>query len=192
MSHSELKWGVRLKIIRGISQGLNYLHTEYASAEVPHGNLKSCNVLLTTSYEPLLSDYGFYPLINSAQASQALFALKTPEYIQYQQVAPKSDIYCFGIIILEIVTGKFPSQYLLNGKGGTDVVHWVHTAIAEQRESELIDPEIGNSSSDSVSDMKALLRIGAECTETNPEKRPSLNEIISRVEEIRGCVTSAF
>ncbi|CAM8887121.1 unnamed protein product [Rhodiola kirilowii] len=185
ISHSELKWAVRLKIIRGIAQGLNYLHKKYDSAEIPHGNLKSCNVLLSTNYDPHLSDYGFYPLINSAQAAQALFALKTPEYIQYQQVSPKSDIYCFGIIILEIVTGKFPSQYLLNGKGGTDVVHWVQTAISEQRESELIDPEIGNSLSECVSDMKVLLRIGAECTETNMDKRPSLNEIISRVEEIK-------
>uniref|UniRef100_A0A7N0TSI6 Protein kinase domain-containing protein n=1 Tax=Kalanchoe fedtschenkoi TaxID=63787 RepID=A0A7N0TSI6_KALFE len=182
-SHSELKWAVRLKMIRGIAQGLDYLHSEYASADIPHGNLKSCNILLSSNYDPLLSDYGFYPLINSAQAAQALFALKTPEYIQNQQVSPKSDIYCFGIIILETVTGKFPSQYLLNGKGGTDVVHWVHTAIAEQRESELIDPEI--SGSESVSDMEMLLRIGAECTDTNPEKRPSLNEIISRVEEIK-------
>uniref|UniRef100_A0A7N0UZR5 Protein kinase domain-containing protein n=1 Tax=Kalanchoe fedtschenkoi TaxID=63787 RepID=A0A7N0UZR5_KALFE len=184
-SHSELKWPVRLKIIRGIAQGLDYLHSEYASSDIPHGNLKSCNVLLGSNYDPLLSDYGFYPLINSAQAAQALFALKTPEYIQYQQVSPKSDIYCLGIIILEIVTGKFPSQYLLNGKGGTDVVHWVHTAISEQRESELIDPEIANSSSESVSDVEMLLRIGAECTHTNPDKRPSLNQIISRVEEVK-------
>ncbi|CAM8987539.1 unnamed protein product [Rhodiola kirilowii] len=184
-THTELTWQTRLKILKGIAHGLDYLHTEFASADVPHGNLKSSNVLLDADCQPLLSDYAFYPLINTTQAAQALFALKSPEYVQHQKVHPKSDVYCLGIIILEVVTGKFPSQYLTNGKGGTDIVHWVHSAIVDHREVELIDPEIAETASENgLDDMQKLLHIGAACTETNPDERPSIREVIRMVEDI--------
>lgn len=142
-------------------------------------------MLLDEHLEPLLSDYSFYPLIDTSRVAQALFALKTPEYIQYQKVHPKSDIYCLGIIILEVLTGKFPSQYLTNGKGGTDIVHWVHSAIADHREVELIDPEIAESASESgLDDMLKLLHIGATCTESNPDERPAIKEVIRLVEDM--------
>lgn len=89
-----------------------------------------------------------------------------------------------GIIILEILTGKFPSQYLNNQKGGTDVVQWVKSAISEQREAELIDPEIAGST-DSIQEMEKLLHIGAACTESNPEQRLDMKEAVRRVEELR-------
>ncbi|KAJ7956007.1 putative Receptor-like kinase [Quillaja saponaria] len=182
-THAELTWPTRLKIIQGIVRGLEFLHNEYASCDLPHGNLKSSNVLLSDDYEPLLNDFAFDTLINPSNAAQAMFAYKSPDYIQYQQVSPKSDVYCLGIIILEILTGKFPSQYLSNNKGGTDVVHWVSIAISEGRETEVIDPEIA-SNTDSLNQMLQLLQIGAACTESNPDQRLNMREAIRRIEEV--------
>ncbi|XP_059433253.1 pollen receptor-like kinase 3 [Corylus avellana] len=181
ISHAELNWPTRLKIIKGIARGMGFLHTEFACYDVPHGNLKSSNVLLGEDYEPLLSDYAFNPLINTTQAMQALFAYKSPEYAKYQQLSPKSDVYCLGIIILEILSGKFPSQYHNNGKGGIDVVQWVLTAMSENREEEVIDPEMA-SSTNSVKQMLQLLQIGAACIESNPEQRLDMREAIRRIE----------
>ena len=169
--------------MKGIARGLGFLHSEFATYDLPHGNLKSSNILLSDTYEPLLSDYAFHPLINPNNATEAMFAYKSPEYAQRQEVSPKSDVYCLGIIILEILTGKFPSQYLSNGKGGTDVVQWVSSAVAEKREAELIDPEIANDAN-AVSRMVELLRIGADCTQSNPQQRPEMKEAIRRIEEI--------
>ncbi|KAK3436135.1 hypothetical protein EUGRSUZ_C00787 [Eucalyptus grandis] len=183
--HAELNWPTRLKIIRGIGRGLGFLQSEFASYDLPHGNLKSSNVLLGEDYEPLLSDYAFHPLINPPQAVQAMFAYKAPESLQNQQVSPKCDVYCLGIVILEIVTGKFPSQYLSNGRGGTDVVKWVHSAISHKREEEVIDPEI-LSSANAMPQMLQLLHIGASCTESNPEHRIDLREAIRNIEEVKG------
>lgn len=183
--HAELNWATRLKIIQGIARGMGFLHSEFASADLPHGNLKSSNVLLGPNYDPLLSDYAFHPLINTTHAHEALFAYKSPEATsQPPSISPKCDVYCMGIIILEILTGKFPSQYLNNQKGGTDVVQWVRSAISEQREAELIDPEIAGST-DSVQEMERLLHIGAACTESNPEQRLDMKEAVRRVEELR-------
>lgn len=182
-SHAELNWPTRLKIIQGIAQGLGYLHTELSSFEVPHGNLRSNNVLLTLEYEPIVADYGYCSLI-SGQARESLLAYKSPEVVQYQQVSPKCDVYCLGVLILELITGKFPSQYSNSGTGGTDVVQWAKSAIAEGREAELYDPEIA-SSSDSRSEMEELLHVGAACTENNPEQRLDVREAIRRIEDIQ-------
>ncbi|KAK1549516.1 hypothetical protein Q3G72_003251 [Acer saccharum] len=163
---------------------LLYVLHEYASYDLPHGNLKSSNVLLDENYEPQLSDYAFHPLINPNSAAQAMFAYKTPEYTQFQQVSHKSDVYCLGIIILETLTGKFPSQYLSNGKGGTDVVQWVHSSISEDREIELIDPEISNDTN-SLGMMVKLLQIGADCTESDVQQRLDMSEAVRKIEEIQ-------
>ncbi|XWS17513.1 hypothetical protein CRYUN_Cryun33cG0074200 [Craigia yunnanensis] len=181
--HANLNWPTRLQIIQGIAQGLNFIHTEFATYEVPHGNLKSSNVLLTENYDPLLSDYAFQPLTNANNAAQGLFAYQSPEYLQYQQVSPKSDVYCLGILILEIITGKFPSQYLSNGKGGIDIVQWVQISISENQVEELVDPEIANDSG-SLNQMLQLLQIGAACTESNPDQRLHMKEAISRIQEV--------
>ncbi|KAL2493331.1 Pollen receptor-like kinase 3 [Abeliophyllum distichum] len=183
ISHAELNWPIRLMIVKGIVRGLGYLNAELASLELPHGNLKSSNVLLTETYEPLLTDYGFCSLISNTQATQVLVAYKSPEAMLQHPVSPKSDVYCLGIIILEILTGKFPSQYHNNGKGGVDLVQWVKSAIAEGREVELYDPDIA-SSTNSLGEMEQLLHIGAACTENNPEQRLDIIEAIRRIEGI--------
>ncbi|KAI7984500.1 Pollen receptor-like kinase 6 [Camellia lanceoleosa] len=113
--------------------------------------------LILPVYEPFLFDYAFYPLINSTQPVQAMFAYKSPEAILYQQVTRKSDVYCLGIIILEILTGKFPFQYLNNQKGGTNIVQWVWSAVSEKRETELIDPEIASTAATSLAEMEKLI-----------------------------------
>ncbi|PIN11269.1 Serine/threonine protein kinase [Handroanthus impetiginosus] len=184
IAHAELNWPTRLKIIKGVARGMGFLHTEFANYELPHGNLKSSNILLSPNYEPLLTDYALYSLISNTHSVQALFAYKCPEAVLYQQLSPKSDVYCLGIVILEIMTGKFPTQYLNNQKGGTDVVQWVRQAISEGRVAELIDPEIANTTS-SLEQMEKMLHIGATCTESDHEKRIEMREAIRNIEEVQ-------
>ncbi|KAI3463210.1 hypothetical protein Pfo_019873 [Paulownia fortunei] len=183
LSHAQLNWPVRFKIVQGIARGLGYLHTELSSLDLPHGDLKSSNVLLTPEYEPLLADYGFFSLISSSQAAQALTAYKSPEAVLHHHISPKCDVYCLGVIILEILTGKFPCQYLNNGEGGTDIVQWVRSAIAEGREADLFDPDIASTRS-YIGEMVQLLHIGAACTESKPEQRLDITEAIRRIEGI--------
>ncbi|KAK4479533.1 hypothetical protein RD792_015049 [Penstemon davidsonii] len=183
VSHTELNWPARFKIIQGIARGLDYLHIELSLLDLPHGDLKSSNVLLTPNNEPLLVDYGFCSLISSSQAAQALSAYKCPEAMYDHNISPKCDVYCLGIIILEILTGKFPCQYLNNGKGGTDLVQWVRSAIGEGREADLYDPDIANTRN-CLGEIEQLLRIGAACTESNVDKRLDIREAIKRIESV--------
>lgn len=182
-SHADLTWRVRLKIIKGIAQGLRFLHSHFSSNELPHGNLKSSNVLLTSDYEPLLTDYALHSLVNP-NLFHALFAYQTPDFQQYQLISQKVDVYCLGIIILEVITGKVPSQYDVNIKGSINVVEWVLEAISERREVEVIDPEIVDTPN-ALHQMLKMVQIGAACTEHNPEQRINMSEAIRRIEDVR-------
>ncbi|XP_051136060.1 pollen receptor-like kinase 3 [Andrographis paniculata] len=184
IAHAELSWPVRRKIILGIARGLGYLHTELSSLDLPHGDLKSSNILLSTDHEVLLTDYGFSAFTNAGQAAQALMAYKSPEAVVQQHVSPKCDVFCLGIVILEIVTGKFPSQYGGNAQGGADLVQWARSAMAEGREAELADQNVTNTAAGSVNEIVELLRIGAMCTENIPDQRLELGEAIRRIEGV--------
>lgn len=180
--HAELNWETRLKIAKGVARGLGFLYSEFPSLELPHGNLKSSNVLLSDDHEPLLSDYALGPLMSPASAAKSMFAYRTPDR---GAVSRKTDVFCLGLILLEILTGKFPSQYHTNGKGGTDVVHWALSAAGDG-EAELLDPDmLATAGPSAVAQMRALLRVGIACVEPAPHLRIDLREAISRIEQIR-------
>ncbi|KAI4377818.1 hypothetical protein MLD38_015392 [Melastoma candidum] len=177
--HDDLNWPMRLKIIRGIARGLGFLHSEFATYDLPHGNLKSVNILLTDTYEAVLNDYAFHPLVDTPQSPQVLQAYKAPE--SSYRLSPKCDVYCLGVVILEVLMGKFPSQY---GRGGTDVVEWARSSILQQREVDIIDPALAKDLPSSKNRMLHLLHIGAACSESDPDRRPSITEAIREIEEV--------
>ncbi|XP_050231373.1 pollen receptor-like kinase 3 [Mercurialis annua] len=181
-SHGELNWPLRLRIISGIARGLFYLHTELASFDLPHGNLKSSNIFLNSQNEPVIAEFGFNKLTIPSVGKQALLAFKSPEAAQ-SGVSPKCDIYCLGLVILEILTRKVPCQYLNNGKGGIDLVQWVQSSISQGRETELLDPDIANNAN-SLGKMRAMLHIGACCAESNPAQRIDLRVALQKIEDI--------
>ncbi|KAJ4754268.1 Leucine-rich repeat protein kinase family protein [Rhynchospora pubera] len=185
MDHAALDWPTRALIARGIARGMVHLHTNLSSLDLPHGNLKSGNILLAPDFQPLLVDFGFCPLLSPSAAQQAMLGFQSPEHLlSGQPVSKKSDVYCFGIVLLELLSGKFPSQYLQNGKGGTDLIVWANHAISEAREAEFFDPSFLEKSKPSLPDMKRLLHIAVDCVEPDVEKRPDMKEATSRIEVV--------
>ncbi|KAH1210323.1 Pollen receptor-like kinase 6 [Glycine max] len=136
---------------------MHYLYIVLASSDLPHQYLKSSNVPIGPNNEPMLVDYG---------------------------VSRSCAVYYLGVVIIEILTARFPSQYVSNGKGGADVVQSVETAISEGRESKVLDPKIAGSRNWLVS-MEQLLHIGAACTKSNPQQRLDMVEAIRRIMEIK-------
>ncbi|KAK8664407.1 hypothetical protein V6N13_084199 [Hibiscus sabdariffa] len=145
-SHVEHDWPAGLKIVPVIARGLDYLHIELSSLEVSHGNLESSNVLLGPDNHPFLSDYGYR-------------RDRSPVCIHDSgKVSPKSDVYCVGIIILKILTGKFPSQYLSHKEDETDVVQLTEPALSERIQDELLGLEITDTQNSSLCNMERLLQ----------------------------------
>ncbi|CAL5443522.1 unnamed protein product [Camellia sinensis] len=190
-SHPSLGWPARLKIIKGVAKGLLYLYNELPSLIVPHGHLKSSNVLLNESFEPLLTDYGLVPVVNQEHAQDIMVAHKSPEYKQNGRITKKTDLWSFGILILEILTGKFPANYLQQGKGSdtntdTDLVTWVHSVAHEDNKctSEVFDKDMGVTKN-SEGEMLKLLKIGLACAQTDVEKRCDLKEAVEKIEDLK-------
>lgn len=93
-------------------------------------------------------------------------------------------MFFLGVVILEILTGKFPSRYH-NAEGGIDIVQWVRSAMCEGKQEELFYPDFERRA-DYLGQMEQLLQIGAACTECNPDQRLDLSEVIRRIEGVTG------
>ncbi|KAK8490408.1 hypothetical protein V6N13_076423 [Hibiscus sabdariffa] len=181
-----LDWPTRLKIVKGVAKGLAYLHKELPSLIVPHGHLKSSNVLLNESFEPLLTDYGLIPIINQESAKKLMVAYKSPEYVQQGKISRKSDVWALGILILEILTGVFPAN--LKGSKESDeqedMANWVKTVVGDQ-ETEVFDKKMGTIKDIDGELMHELLKIGLSCCEEDVEKRLDFKDAVGRIEELK-------
>ncbi|KEH39699.1 pollen receptor-like kinase 4 [Medicago truncatula] len=180
-----LDWGTRLKIVKGVARGLSYLYSALPSVIVPHGHLKSSNVLLDESFEPLLTDYALSPVINLDHAQQIIMPYKSPEYAQLGRITKKTDVWSFGILILEILTGKFPENYITpRYNSDSDLASWVNMLITEKRTSEVFDVEMGGIGT-SKAELLKLLKIGLSCCEENVERRLDIKEALQQIEELK-------
>lgn len=179
-----LDWASRLKIVKGIAKGLEYLYKELPRLIAPHGQLKSSNVLLGESLEPILTDYGLVPVINQELAPDIMVMYKSPEYLQHGRVTKKTDVWSLGIIILEILTGNFPAN-TLQGKGSElSLANWVNSVVPEEWSSEVFDKDMIADKSSEGEKVK-LLKIALTCCETDMDKRWDIKEAVDRIQEIK-------
>lgn len=180
-----LDWPKRLRIVKGVARALAYLYDELPMLAVPHGHLKSSNVLLDAAFEPVLSDYALVPVVRPQHAAQVMVAFKSPEC-----AAPggkptrKSDVWSLGILILEVLTGKFPANYLRQGRAGTDLAGWVHSVVREEWTGEVFDKDM-RGTRNGEGEMVKLLKVGLGCCEPDVDRRWDLAEALARIEELR-------
>ncbi|KAK9097674.1 hypothetical protein Syun_024719 [Stephania yunnanensis] len=185
-----LDWSTRLKIIKGVAKGLAYLYNELPSLTIPHGHLKSSNVLLNESFEPLLTDYCLVPVVSKDHATKLMVAFKSPEFIQHNRVTKKTDVWSLGILILEMLTGKFPENYLTQGNiktGGhepEDLSKWVNSMVREEWTGEVFDKDLIRTKN-GEGEMLKLLKIGLQCSEEDVEKRWDLKEAVAKIAEVK-------
>ncbi|KAJ4707641.1 Receptor-like protein kinase [Melia azedarach] len=180
-----LDWPTRLKIIRGVAKGLAHLYGEFPGFALPHGHLKSSNVLLDNNFEPLLTDYALVPVVNKEHAQLYMVAYKSPEFTQTDRVTRKTDVWSLGILILELLTGKFPANYLKQGKGANaDLATWVNSVVREEWTGEVFDKDM-KGTKNGEGQMLKLLKIGMCCCEWNAERRWDLREAVERIMELK-------
>jgi serine/threonine protein kinase len=190
MDYAALDWPARLKVAAGVARGTAFLHATALPGHhdlSPHGNLKSANVLLAPDFEPLLVDFG----LSGLASPRSTFASRAPECAAGRPAGAKADVYCLGIVLLELLTGRFPSQYKHNASGGTDLVMWAASATAEGVERDLFDPAVVTASKFALPDMARLMRVAVDCVEADPEKRPDMKQAAARVEEVVATALAA-
>ncbi|KAJ4844110.1 hypothetical protein Tsubulata_045370, partial [Turnera subulata] len=179
------RWSSRLSVARGVARALEYLHTNTKSQSiVPHGNLKSTNVLIDENDMVLVSDYGLASLIAQPIASQRMVSYKSPEFQVTKRVSKKSDVWSFGCLLLEILTGRMSVHSAPPGINGVELCSWVHRAVREEWTAELFDNEISVQRG-SYPGMLKLMKIALRCSESSPDKRPEMTEVVREVEGIK-------
>ncbi|KAH7516668.1 hypothetical protein FEM48_Zijuj10G0159600 [Ziziphus jujuba var. spinosa] len=177
-----LHWTSCLKIAEDLGSGLLYIHQ---NPGLTHGNLKSSNVLLGSDFESCLTDYGltsFRDPDSLEEPSATSLFYRAPECRDIRRPSTQpADVYSFGVLILELLTGKTPFQDLVQ-EHGSDIPRWVRSVREEETESG-DEPASGNEASEEK--LQALLNIAMLCVSLVPENRPTMREVLKMIRDTR-------
>ncbi|CAH2073743.1 unnamed protein product, partial [Thlaspi arvense] len=170
----KLDWETRLKIAVGAAQGLAYLHHD-CTPRIIHRDIKSSNILLDGNFEARLSDFGIAKSIPATRTYASTYVLGTigyidPEYARTSRLNEKSDIYSFGIVLLELLTGKKAVDNEAN----------LHQMILSKADDntvmEAVDADVSVTCVDS-GHIKKTFQLALLCTKRNPLERPTMQEV---------------
>lgn len=180
------RWNARLLAARGVARALEHLHrsSRTSHAVVPHGNLKSSNVLLDKNDAVLVTDYGLASLIAAPIASQSMTVYKSPEYQAGKKISHRSDVWSYGGLLMELLTGRICAVSAPPGTNGVDLCSWVHRAVREEWTAEIFDVEIAVQRS-ACPGMLRLLQLAIRCCEKAPETRPDMAEVVRELENVK-------
>nr|VDD43655.1 unnamed protein product [Brassica oleracea] len=178
-----LDWATRVKIAAGAARGLAYLH-EDCHPRIIHRDIKSSNILLDNNFHPLVSDFGLAKLAldcNTHITTRVMgtFGYMAPEYASSGKLTEKSDVFSFGVVLLELVTGRKPvdtSQPL----GDESLVEWARPLLSHAVETEefeaLVDPKLGRNYVGA--EMFRMIEAAAACIRHSAAKRPRMSQIV--------------
>ncbi|XP_010525575.1 PREDICTED: probable receptor-like protein kinase At2g42960 [Tarenaya hassleriana] len=181
--HGTVTWEARMKIILGTAQALAYLH-EAIEPKVVHRDIKASNILIDDNFNAKISDFGLAKLLSSGESHvttrvMGTFGYVAPEYANTGMLNEKSDIYSFGVLLLEAVTGKEPVDH---GRPANEVnlVEWLKMMVGARRTEEVTDPRIETKPSTRA--LKRILLAALRCVDLEAEKRPKMSQVVRMLE----------
>ncbi|CAE5964432.1 unnamed protein product [Arabidopsis arenosa] len=175
-------WSERYKVAVGVAEALDYLHNT-ASQPVIHRDVKSSNILLSDDFEPQLSDFGLarWASISTTHIIcsdvAGTFGYLAPEYFMYGKVNDKIDVYAFGVVLLELLSGRKP---ISSGcpKGQESLVMWAKPILDDGKYSQLLDPSLRDNNNNNDDQMQRMALAATLCIRRSPQARPKMSIVL--------------
>ncbi|GAB4853629.1 hypothetical protein Ancab_017820 [Ancistrocladus abbreviatus] len=179
-----LDWNTRKRIAIGAARGLLYLH-EQCDPKIIHRDVKAANVLLDDYFEAVVGDFGLAKLLDHADSHVTTAVRGTvghiaPEYLSTGQSSEKTDVFGFGILLLELITGMRALEFgkTVNQKGG--MLDWVKKIRQEKKVEVLVDKELGTNYD--LIEAAEMVQVALLCTQYLPAHRPRMSEVVRMLE----------
>ncbi|CAN4079561.1 unnamed protein product [Withania somnifera] len=185
-----MDWATRVKVAAGAARGLAYLH-EDCHPRIIHRDIKSSNILLDINFEARVADFGLARLAGDANNTHVTtrvmgtFGYLAPEYASSGKLTEKSDVYSYGVVLLELITGRKPvdqSQPL----GDESLVEWARPLLAQALETEnfedIVDPRLENNFV--AGEMFRMSEAAAACVRHSGSKRPRMSQVVRALDSM--------
>ncbi|KAM3305553.1 BRASSINOSTEROID INSENSITIVE 1-associated receptor kinase 1 [Capsicum chinense] len=184
-SEPPLDWPTRKRIALGSARGLSYLH-DHCDPKIIHRDVKAANILLDEEFEAVVGDFGLAKLMDYKDthvttAVRGTIGHIAPEYLSTGKSSEKTDVFGYGIMLLELITGQraFDLARLANDDD-VMLLDWVKGLLKEKKLEMLVDPDLQNKYVEA--EVEQLIQVALLCTQSNPMDRPKMSEVVRMLE----------
>ncbi|KAK2988362.1 hypothetical protein RJ640_003917 [Escallonia rubra] len=175
-SPESLEWKIRFKVAVGVAEGLQYLHCD-CQRRIIHRDITASNILLTEEYEPQISDFGLAKWLpekwvhHVVSPIEGTFGYMAPEYFMHGVVHEKTDVFAFGVLLLELITGRRAVDSCQQS-----LVMWAKPLLEKNNVKELADPRLGDNYD--IIEMKRAMLTASTCLHHLPNIRPNMKRVV--------------
>ncbi|CAM0904359.1 unnamed protein product [Alopecurus aequalis] len=180
-----LEWGKRTKIALGSARGLSYLH-DHCDPKIIHRDVKAANILLDETFEAVVGDFGLAKLMDYKDthvttAVRGTIGHIAPEYLSTGKSSEKTDVFGYGIMLLELITGQraFDLARLANDDD-VMLLDWVKGLLKEKKIEMLVDPDLQSAYVEH--EVEELIQVALLCTQGSPMDRPKMSDVVRMLE----------
>ncbi|KAJ4950676.1 hypothetical protein NE237_027508 [Protea cynaroides] len=180
-----LDWPTRKRIALGSARGLSYLH-DHCDPKIIHRDVKAANILLDEEFEAVVGDFGLAKLMDYKDthvttAVRGTIGHIAPEYLSTGKSSEKTDVFGYGIMLLELITGQraFDLARLANDDD-VMLLDWVKGLLKEKKLELLVDPDLQNNYVEA--EVEQLIQVALLCTQGSPMDRPKMSEVVRMLE----------
>ncbi|CAI9753216.1 unnamed protein product [Fraxinus pennsylvanica] len=175
-SETSLEWKKRYKVFTGVAEGLQYLHYD-CQRRIVHRDITASNILLYEDYEAQISDFGLAKWLpekwphHVVSPIEGTFGYMAPEYFMHGIVHEKTDVFAFGVLLLELITGRRAVDSCRQS-----LVMWAKPLLEKNNVKELADPKLGNNYD--VTEMNRAIFTASTCLHHLPDMRPNMKKVV--------------